>query len=258
MEAKMLFKKNIYVNEELLQKLSKQLEIKISYDITKTNQTNKKAGMNLPNFSATAENIETDTESLKNDKYDLLRIFEKKVSEDETGIIDFDFEEADYIFSGQLIQFTAKIMQPKGGEENIELVNSIKQNPIFSEFAKNSIDKTNSNDQKLLDLLFKSNNNIPIYFSNDEKYIVVSSINIDELEITYEDFQDLYDEEVKAILLVDRKYTEQQEVILMDVMKDIFKVGRDLRRTMPKEEQEKYLIKEKGPAIKGEILAIYN
>ena len=254
----MLFKNYIYVNEELLQKLSKQLEIKISYDITKTNQINKKAGIGLANFSAGAENIKTDTENVKNDKYDLLRIFEKKLLEDETGIIDFDFEEADHIFSGQLIQFTAKIMQPKGKDENIELVNSIKQNPIFSEMIKNSADKSNSNDQKLLDLLFKENNNIPVYFSNDEKYIVISSININELEMKYEDFQDLHDEEVKVVLLVDRKYSDEQEVILMDVMKDIFKIGRDLRRTMPKAEQEKYLIKEKGPAIKGEILAIYN
>ena len=254
----MLFKNYIYVNEELLQKLSKQLEIKISYDITKINQINKKAGIGLANFSAGAENIKTDTENVKNDKYDLLRIFEKKLLEDETGIIDFDFEEADHIFSGQLIQFTAKIMQPKREDENIELVNSIKQNPIFSEMIKNSADKSNSNDQKLLDLLFKENNNIPVYFSNDEKYIVISSININELEMKYEDFQDLYDEEVKVVLLVDRKYSDEQEVILMDVMKDIFKIGRDLRRTMPKAEQEKYLIKEKGPAIKGEILAIYN
>ena len=44
----------------------------------------------------------------------------------------------------------------------------------------------------------------------------------------------------------------------MDIMKDIFKIGRDLRRTMSKEEQDKYLIKEKGPALKGEILAMYN
>ena len=254
----MLFKNYIYINEGLLQKLSKQLEIKISYDITKTNQTNKKAGIDIAKFSAGAENIQTNTESLKNDKYDLLRIFEKKVMEDETGIIGFDFEEADHIFSGQLIQFTAKIIQPKGGDENIELINSIKQNAVFSEMLKDGVDKSNSSDQKLLDLMFKENNNIPIYFSNDEKYIVVSSININELEITYEDFQDLYDEEVKVILLVDRKYSEQQDIILMDVMKDIFKIGRDLRRTMPKQEQEKYLIKEKGPAIKGEILAMYN
>ena len=230
----MLFKNYIYVNEELLQKLSKQIEIKISYDTTTTNQINKRAGIGLSNFSAGAENIKTDTESIKSDKYDLLRVFEKKISEDETGIIDFDFEEADHIFSGQLIQFTAKIMQPKGKDENIELVNSIKQNPIFSEMIKNSADKSNSNDQKLLDLLFKENNNIPVYFSNDEKYIVISSININELEMKYEDFQDLHDEEVKVVLLVDRKYSDEQEVILMDVMKDIFKIGRDLRRTMPK------------------------
>ena len=254
----MLFKNYIYVNEVLLQKLAKQLEIKISYDITKTNQINKKAGVDFSKFSARAENIETDTENLKNDKYDLIRIFEKKVMEDETGIIGFDFDEADHIFSGQLIQFTAKMMQPKGENENIELVNSIKQNPIFSEMIKDSVDKTNSNDQKLLDLIFKENNNIPIYFSNDEKYIVVSSINVDELDITYEDFQELYEEEVKVILLVDRKYSEQQEVILMDVMKDVFKIGRDLRRTMPKKEQEKYIIKESGPALRGEILAMYN
>ena len=254
----MLFKNYIYVNEVLLQKLAKQLEIKISYDITKTNQINKKAGVDFSKFSARAENIQTDTENLKNDKYDLIRIFEKKVMEDETGIIGFDFDEADHIFSGQLIQFTAKMMQPKGENENIELVNSIKQNPIFSEMIKDSVDKTNPNDQKLLDLIFKENNNIPIYFSNDEKYIVVSSINVDELDITYEDFQELYEEEVKVILLVDRKYSEQQEVILMDVMKDVFKIGRDLRRTMPKKEQEKYIIKESGPALRGEILAMYN
>ena len=253
----MLFKNYIYVNEVLLQKLAKQLEIKISYDIKKTRQINKKAGVDFSKFSAGAENIQTDTENLKNDKYDLIRIFEKKVMEDETGIIDFDFDEADHIFSGQLIQFTAKMMQPKGEDNNIELVNSIKQNPIFSEMIKDRADKSNSNDQKLLDLIFKEIN-IPIYFSNDENYIVVSSINVDELDITYEDFQELYEEEVKVILLVDRKYSEQQEVILMDVMKDIFKIGRDLRRTMPKQEQEKYLIKEKGPAIKGEILVMYN
>ena len=86
----------------------------------------------------------------------------------------------------------------------------------------------------------------------------MSSINAENLDITYEDFQELYEEEVKVVLLVDRKYSEEQNIILMDVMKDIFRIGRDLRRTMPKHEQEKYLIREKGPAIKGEILAMYN
>lgn len=157
-----------------------------------------------------------------------------------------------------IIQFTAKMMKPKGDDENIELVNSIKQNPFFTEIIKDSVEKENSNEQKLLDFVLKQNNNIPIYFSNDEKYIVVSSINIDMLDISYEDFQELYGEEVKVVLLVDRKYSEQQDVILMDIMKDILKIGRDLRRTMPKQEQDKYIIKDKGPAIKGEILAMYN
>lgn len=74
----MLFKNYIYVNEALLQKLAKQLEIQISYDITKTNQINKKAGVGFSKFTAGAENIQTDTENLKNDKYDIMRIFEKK------------------------------------------------------------------------------------------------------------------------------------------------------------------------------------
>ena len=254
----MLFKNYIYVNEVLLKKLSKQLEIELSYDIEKTNQKNRKAGIGVSSFSIGGENIQTDTESLKKDKYDLIRVFEKKTQEDETGIICFDFDDADHIFSGQLIQFTAKMMKPKGDDENIELVNSIKQNPFFTEIIKDSVEKENSNEQKLLDFVLKQNNNIPIYFSNDEKYIVVSSINIDMLDISYEDFQELYGEEVKVVLLVDRKYSEQQDVILMDIMKDILKIGRDLRRTMPKQEQDKYIIKDKGPAIKGEILAMYN
>ena len=253
----MLFKNYIYVNEEVLQKVSKQIGIKISNDIVKTSQTNKKAGIGISNFSAGAENIKTDTENLKNDKYDLLRIFEEKVLDDETGIIDFDFEEADHIFSGQLIKFSAKMLQPKS-DEKIELINSIKQNSELCEFIKNSVDTSNFNNPKLLDLMFKGKNNIPVYFSNDDNYIVVSNINTDNLDVLYEDFEDLYNEEVKAILLVDRKYTEQQDVILMDLLKDVFKVGRDLRRAMPKEEQERYIIKEKGPAIKGELLAIYN
>lgn len=254
----MLFKNYLYVNEELLEKLAKQLEIEISYDVTKIKQTSKKAAVSLSNLSGGKESINTDTENFKNDKFDLLRIFEKKILDDETGIIDFDFEEADHIFSGQLIQFTAKIMQPKGGKENIELINSIRQSPILSDLLRNSVDESNNNNQKLLDLMLKESSSIPVYFSNDGNYIVVSNININQLEVTYEDFQELYDEEVKAIVLVDRKYTEQQEVVLMDVMKDVLKIGRDLRRTMAKTEQEKYIIKEKGPAMKGEILAIYN
>lgn len=254
----MLFKNYLYINEELLKKLSKQLDIEVSYDVTKTSQTSKKAGVELNNLSAGRENVETNTEKLNNDKYDLIKKFEKEIIKDETGIIDFDFQEADHIFSGQLIQFTGKIMQPKSRDGNIELINSIKQNPTFADMLKDNITKSNSNDEKLLNLILKNGNNIPVYFSNDETYIVVSSINTNELEINYEDFQDLYDEDVKAIILVDRKYTEQQEVVLMDFMKDILKIGRDLRRTMSKNEQEKYIIKEQGPAIKGEILAIYN
>ena len=254
----MLFKSYLYINEELLKKLAKQLEIKISYDITKTEQISKKTEINFHSLSGGHQKVNTDTENFKNDKYDLLRIFEKEISNEETGIIDFDFEEADHIFSGQLIQFTAKIMQPKGNDENVELINAIKQNPIFSEMLRNSIDESDDNSQKILKEMFREGGNIPIYFSNEEKYIVVSNIDISNLEITYEDFQELYDEEVKAIVLVDRKYTEEQEVVLMDVMKDIFKIGRDLRRKIGKTEQEKYIIKESGPAIKGEILAIYN
>ena len=253
----MLFKNYIYVNEGLLHKLSKQIGIKISADVVKTSQTNKKAGIAITKFSAGAENIKTDTENLQNDKYDLLKIFEEKVLKDETGIIDFDFKEADHIFSGQLIKFTAKMLQPKS-DEKIELINSVTQNSELCEIIKNSVDTSNVNEQKLLDLMFKGKNNIPIYFSNDDNYIVVSNITVDNLDISYEAFEDLYNEEVKALLLVDRKYTEQQDVILMDILKDVFKLGRNLRRAMPQEEQEQYIIKEKGPAIKGELLAIYN
>ena len=64
----MLFKNYIYVNEALLQKLAKQIEIKISYDITKTNQTNKKAGVEFSKFTAGAENIQTDTEKRGKDR----------------------------------------------------------------------------------------------------------------------------------------------------------------------------------------------
>lgn len=251
----MLFKNYIYVNEKLLEKLSKQLGVKISYDTTR--QTNKKVGFGVPQKFISAENSQSNTENLRNDKYDLLELFEKKIAADETGIVEFDFEDANYIFPGQLIKFTAKLMQPKGND-NLELVASIKQNPIFSGIVKKSIDVSNENDQKLVDLIFKEGNDIPVYFSNDENYIVVSNISTDYLDIRYEDFPDLYDEEVTAVLLVDRKFSEQQEVVLMDIMKDIFKLGRDLRRTMPKEEQEMYIIKERGPAIKGEILAMYN
>lgn len=254
----MLFKNYIYINEALLKKLAKQLEIEISYDVTKTKQTSTSGALNFAKLSGGHERVNTNTENFKNDKYDLLRIFEKQISNEENGIIDFDFEEAIHILPGQLIQFSAKIMRPKGKDENIELINSIKQNPIFSNMLTNSIDQSDENNQKILKELFKDGGNIPIYFSDDEKYIVVSNINITDLEITYEDFQELYEEEVKAIVLVDRKYTENQEVVIMDVMKDIFKIGRDLRRTIAKEEQEKYIIKECGPAIKGEILAIYN
>ncbi len=252
---KMLFKNYIYVNEKLLEKLSKQLGIKISYDTTK--QINKKLGIGGSQILLGAEKLQVNTENLKNDKYDLLELFEKKVTEDETGIVEFDFEDASYILPGQLIKFTAKLVQPKGND-NLELVTSIKQNPIFSGMVKENIDVSNENDQKLVDLIFGEGNDIPVYFSNDENYIVVSNISTDYLDIEYEDFSDLYDEEVTAVLLVDRKFSEQQEVVLMDIMKDIFKIGRDLRRTMPKTEQEKYIIKERGPAIKGEILAMYN
>jgi len=241
-----LFRNYIYVDGSLLEDLSKQIGIKIGNESVKTNQTNKKAGIGLSKITAGAEKIQTDTETLENDKYDLMKAFEQEVMKDDTGIVPFDFDEADHIFNGQLIQFTAKMLEPKGENNNFEIIKSIKQNPLFTSIAQESIDETDSSSKIVMDLILKNdNNNIPIYFSNDEKYIVVSKIDIKELNISYEDFQDLYEEEINVILLVNRKYSDDQDVIITDLMKDILKIGRDLRRTMAKEEQNKYIIKER-------------
>lgn len=254
----MLFKNYIYINEELLTKLSKQIGINISYDTTRTNQVNKKGGLNIGNLSVGADSTKTDTEKYLRDKYDLLRDFESELSKDETGIVEFDFDDADHIIPGQLIRISAKMIKPSENVENLDLINAIKQNKLLSKALEDSVNIENTNEKNLFDTIMNSNSSIPIYFSNDEKYIIVSNIYGEKLEIEYENFQDLYGEEVKAIVLVDRKYSEQQEVVIVDFMKDIFKIGREFRRTMPKSEQEKYIISEKGPAIKGEILAIYN
>lgn len=196
----MLFKNFIYLNECLLQRLAKQLEMPISHEYTSTSQTTKRAGIAINPLSAGHEKMETNTQTLEKDKYDLFKIFERKISDDETGIIEFDFNEAEHIFSGQLIRFSAIMKQPKGIDENIELINSIKQNPIFSELINESIVKENADNAKLLNMLFSSQKSVPVYFSNEENYIVFSNINNDYLDISYEDFQDLYDEEVKVRL----------------------------------------------------------
>ena len=254
----MLFKNYIYINGTLLERLAKQVGIKMSDSVSTTKQTEKKAGLSVNKISLGAQKSETSTNDYQNDKYDLLKVFEEKIDEDETGIVDFDFEEAEHITAGQLISFSAKLMKPGGAEDNLEIVSTIRSNPLISSMLSKQIDQEDEDQKMLLELILKENDSIPVYFTDDGTYIVVSSINKNELEVPLEELDDLYDEEVKVILLVDRKYSEEQDIILMDVLKDVFKLGRDIRRTMAKNEQEKYMIKEKGPAIKGEILAMYN
>lgn len=249
----MLFKNYLYVNETLLERLAQQLKIKMSTNVVKTNQISKKTGFAAKALQAEVAGIQTDTEKIENDKFDLLAEFESELAQDDTGIVDFDFDEADHILAGQLIEFRATMLQPKL-DDNMEIINSIKDHPFISELM---ITELSGEDKKLMDLVLKSKN-IPVYFSNDEKYIVLSNINMEWLDVPYEDFQELFNEEVKVLMIVDRKYNEEQEVVLMDLLKDTFKIGRSFRRAMDKSEQDKYLVKEQGPAIKGEILAIYN
>lgn len=253
----MLFKNYLYLDESLLQKLSKQVGIKISSNTEKITQTSKKADIGISRFSGGAESAKTDKENFENDKYDLLRLFEEKLNEDETACIDFEFDEAGHICPGQLICFSARMLEPES-EGNIELINSIKANPLFTEMLKSQIDLSNQENEKIMDYVLKFDSNIPIYFSNDEKYIVVSEINKENLDCAYEEFQEFLDTEVNVVLLVERIYSEEQDVIMIDIMKDIFGIGRNIRRTMKKEDADKYIVKEKGPALKGKILAIYN
>lgn len=254
----MLFKNFIYLNEDLLINLSKQLEIQFSYDMIETNQITKEAGIGLSNVSATITENKSSSKSFKKNKFDLYNIFEKKILSESEGIVDFDFTYADHIFPGQLICFSGKMLQPRSNEENIEMLYSLKENPLFTEILKNSAEYVSPDKEKIIDLLFHNDSGAPIYFSNDEKYIVISNVKSQYLDIPFEEFQELFEEDVKVILMTDRKYSETQHVILLDLLKDFFKIGREMKRKIPEREIEKYVIREKGPAIKGEILAILN
>ncbi len=254
----MLFKNDIYINENLLIKLSKQIGIKIAEESVLVNKNVKGAGIDIKPITINGETSTTNTQSIKNDKMDLYRMFESKILEDETGIIEFDFEEAEHIFSGQLIKFKAKMLQPTSENDNIELITSIKQNELFKGMIENQVDLEDSNNKQLFNYIFNTKSASPIYFSDDKNYIVTSQIKIEDLCIDFNDFQELFEEEINVVLLVERKYSEEQEIILLDFMKDVFKISRDLRRKMNVVEQEKLIIKEKGPAIKGEVLYMYN
>lgn len=94
-------------------------------------------------------------------------------------------------------------------------------------------------------------------FQAEEIYNVVAKINQEHLKV---DMSDLIEEEDVTIIGRILKHTKKGKFMYFDVLKDIFGIGRRLRRELSKQNDHKLILEDfnvSAPVIELEIIAIY-
>lgn len=97
---------------------------------------------------------------------------------------------------------------------------------------------------------------IPIYMECEDDKFLASKIMKSMLKVQYEEFEDFENDDYNIVAKVNNK--KKGSVEIYDPCKDFLSLGRSLRRTMKKENNELASIILNGEVINIEVIAIYN
>ena len=150
----------------------------------------------------------------------------------------------------KIIVLNGKITIPEMGE-NIEAVNAIANNSALFEMMPIS-----EEDKKTLSY-FKASDRIPILLELDSDYVFSCSLKKEYLKLPNDDFYDNIGEEINIIGRIERVYNDEEEIEIFDLIKEVFKLNRTIRRQLPKEKVKESTIYENGPLVKITPIIIY-
>lgn len=168
----------------------------------------------------------------------------------EKNAINYDGEELDIVDKDKLIVLNGKMSTPEMSE-NIEMINVIARNTSWFD----AISISDEDRQKMS--YIKESDNIPILLELDSDYIFNCNLKKDCIIGNKDDFLDNIDNEITIIGRIDRVYNTEEEIEIYDLVKEVFKLNRSIRRQMPKESLKDAVICEKGPLVKITPIIIY-
>lgn len=171
-------------------------------------------------------------------------------SNNEKNAIIYNGEKLSEKDKDSIIVLSGKIIIPEMGE-NIEAINSLANNSALFDMIPIS-----EEDKKTLSF-FKGSETIPILLELDSDYLFSCNLKKENLKISNDDFYDNIDEEINIIGRIERVYNTEEDIEIFDLVKEIFKLNRAIRRNLPKESLKDSLIYEKGPLVKITPIVVY-
>lgn len=156
----------------------------------------------------------------------------------------------------------SSIMRFEGGfkiPEEFDVMDLINQ---YKPMLTSDMDLENPDKEEIFKTIFaKDNTKIPAFLNSEslENRVGFSKLGSNNLLYSLVDLEDFEDEDITIIAKVlSRKNAEKKSVVVFDVLKDLFSLGRGIRRQMGKENIEGLAnIESDESVINMEVLAIY-
>lgn len=168
----------------------------------------------------------------------------------EKNAINYDGENLETEDKDKLIVFSGKMSMPEMSE-NMEMINTIARNTSWFDVVSMS-----DEDKKTMSYI-KESDNIPILLDLDSDYIFNCNLKKECIIGNKDDFLDNIDDEITIIGRIDRIYNTADDIEIYDLVKEVFKLNRSIRRQMPKDSLKDAIIYEKGPLVKITPIIIY-
>lgn len=168
----------------------------------------------------------------------------------ENNAINYEGENLEAEDKDKLIIFNGKMSMPEMSE-NIEMVNAIARNTSLFDVVSIS-----DEDKKTMSYI-KESDNVPILLEVDSDYIFNCNLKKGCITENKDDFFDNIDNEITIIGKIDKIYNSKEEIEIYDLVKEVFKLNRSIRRKLPKELLKDAIIYEKGPLVKITPIIIY-
>jgi len=169
---------------------------------------------------------------------------------DEKNAINYNCESLDNEDKDKLIVLNGKMLMPEMSE-NIEMINTIARNTSWFDVVAIS-----DEDKKTMSYI-KESDNVPILLELDSDYIFNCNLRKDCIIGNKDDLYDNIDNEITIIGRIDKIYNAEEKIEIYDLVKEVFKLNRTIRRKMPKESLKDAIIYETGPLVKITPIIIY-
>jgi len=132
----------------------------------------------------------------------------------------------------------------------------------FKPMLTAQMDLKNESEQEIFNKVFgRENTKIPMFFDSDtfDDIVGFSKLNSNNLKYSLVELEDFEGEEVTIIAKVlTRKKAKNTDIVVFDVMKDLFSLNRAMRRQMEDQENENIEnIKSAKDVVTLEVLSIY-